>query len=858
MLSQRMVRGADAWANVDTRHLEGDPETKEKAVRLKEKIVRSQEGRTFVNHEIRRGSPVVDQGLINTGSHLDAFCTKVLEELDDGLFHLVALETRGDSDKWEEGRRRIDGDKFYKNEESSGIISIIIRVRPLLRKPEHGPDSFAFIHIGRILMEEHGGRPVLPTKLAAILTHEKALFFGENIARHIMRLENCFFHKLNGLKYLSLSDLVRRWKRCKRDQKITFFVDSSHSNGVLQNFHEVFKEETYFKNAFESVADWDSCTVVRETQLHYAMTSVWATIAIFDQIGADFRSENIQVACMFTLFPRLGFHERRDEVLAKFRERPTLHISPWWGSDEWPCGKSTKHPSCGFGFGDPDEIRRLQRALWEEEYGSLPADRQKLKRRRLDSDVSDAEQVDEHRDDNNERRKTEAIKHAKYQAHGIHSEMDDAAIRSYLKPWDYDEVWLLVGLAKTVKHRGALKRMMEYFGGRWPYDRKTRFVEALLADDYYAHKRQIGLVGTLNALGHHSPHPRLFLTFKNEEGPASDYYASLTKTTRFSIMEFLCRYLNVGMEERVIQLESAPFFRSDAFNAYLSEDNEIISLIEACCRAADDSPTASFFRKTRENFVEILIDHAVNARVTLENATKQALAYAGHDWYDRNDMVVACVKWPALAEGIKRAAGLWASTGQFYRPDPNLKIQPECRAVLHQSQTVTGVAVVDDERRLEEAKREVLGDYSHVYIIPNKNPRKFTDVPSAIVFKTPESRVFVIFPQALDENFVKKVIQFLADASVATRRVKQARQVFRKYGYRPHFRDITAAMLRETGQRTNEAIANFVWGHRFCPISKEDWVTPPLDKEQARHVAYYMDMIDAAIKKIGVDNIPDA
>ena len=91
----------------------------------------------------------------------------------------------------------------------------------------------------------------------------------------------------------------------------------------------------------------------------------------------------------------------------------------------------------------------------------------------------------------------------------------------------------------------------------------------------------------------------------------------------------------------MIQLESYPFFRRDTVPKYVWRDEDVTELIRTLAQSANDSPTAPYFRHTRSAFVEALIEHGANARVTTDNAVKQAIAFAGPDFYDQNDMVSA-------------------------------------------------------------------------------------------------------------------------------------------------------------------------------------------------------------------------
>ena len=848
-----LVRGHDVWASADTRHLDDQPEIRKKALKLKNRIVRSQEGRVFVKNGIRPGAASVNESLITSKAQLDAFCEKALVEIDD-WFKIVFLETRGDSDVWLEKRRANERNMPEPNEESGGVMSITISVRPMVRKENDAPDLTAFIHIGRILMEECNGRPILPEKLATIITHPNSLFVGENISRHLMRLENSFFGRINGAKYLSLTDLVHRWHRAKRDIWERFYIDPTVSFGVLRNFHRVFEEQTYFKNAFESYADWNSVSAIRESQLIYALNSMWATKAIFDEVTSFYATWGMQLSVMFTIYPRRVFHERRDEV----RTQCSYYTPVWYAERLWPNGKSSNHPSCGFGFGDPEEIRRMQRADWEERYGGLPAERQRLKKRRLDSDVSDADRVDEHRDDDEEAKKEKGLKLAKNIVNHLHTSMTDATIRATFRLKEHDEFHVVAGLMKVGQNRGPRKRILEYTAGHWPSDRKSRLIESVVADGHLKAKRPVGMVGMLKFMNHHDPEPRLFLTFNVKDGSAAEFYASLHPSSRRKIMDFLSRFLSVRNEERLIQLESFPFFRRDAVPQCVWRDEDVAELIRTLAQAAEDTPTAPYFRHTRSAFVETLIKHGVNGRVRVKNAVKQAIAFAGPDFYDQNDMVSALAKWKAVAEGMKRETNVWASIPQFYRCDPNLLQEPECRVPLHQNQTLDRVFVVINKSTLEKAKAEIEGMFVYMHVTLNKDPRILSDIPSLILVKSPTSKVVGIFAQEVDRELLREWLFFLSKFLVATRFIKSTRALFKKFQFHPKYLDVTAAMIKHAGGKTNEAISMWVWGIRFCPIAKEEWVVNPLDAIQEHHACYYMDMMDQAVRKLGVWNVPRA
>ena len=71
----------------------------------------------------------------------------------------------------------------------------------------------------------------------------------------------------------------------------------------------------------------------------------------------------------------------------------------------------------------------------------------------------------------------------------------------------------------------------------------------------------------------------------------------------------------------------------------------------------------------------------------------------------------------------------------------------------------------------------------------------------------------------------------------------------------PKFRHIHAGSIAtKLGEgRSNDAVASFVWGHRFCVITQEEWCRSPLTPAQDRHIAYEMNLVDALFSKVGPD-----
>ena len=68
--------------------------------------------------------------------------------------------------------------------------------------------------------------------------------------------------------------------------------------------------------------------------------------------------------------------------------------------------------------------------------------------------------------------------------------------------------------------------------------------------------------------------------------------------------------------------------------------------------------------------------------------------------------------------------------------------------------------------------------------------------------------------------------------------------------------DLQGAVKKHFGGRSEVTVAYKVWDLHWCPISSAEWITPPLTEPQAYHLAYFMDLNTAAMRKIGLQNLP--
>ena len=388
-----MFRGTDRWAAVDMTKL--DPERRRVAMKLKKKVVVAQMGKTFDEPDIEISKKCVETFYIDTMDRLNAFCDEVLNELEEGPTPII-LETKGDSNMWKEQRRQLDGEGMFDNGEPAGVNVMFMR---LMSRRFGRYDRYACIHIGKILMNEGNGKPILPERLHAIFYDENSLWFGENISKHLLRVESSFYKELNGPKFLGLTDFVSRWYKQKyQDIKGDLFqINPFRSNGVLANYHDVFKGKTYFKNVAASASNWNSIEELDDEQIFYGLISLWAQQEMFEQVLTYYNEMGFQLSCMFTIFPRRVYDDRVDEIYQ--RSRVTFEETPGcFAEKKWPNMKTDGTVGCRVGFGDPTRIRELQKDEFEARWNNVPVERRVIKRRRLDSDVDEVNDREDERE----------------------------------------------------------------------------------------------------------------------------------------------------------------------------------------------------------------------------------------------------------------------------------------------------------------------------------------------------------------------------------------------------------------------------------------------------------------------------
>ena len=115
----------------------------------------------------------------------------------------------------------------------------------------------------------------------------------------------------------------------------------------------------------------------------------------------------------------------------------------------------------------------------------------------------------------------------------------------------------------------------------------------------------------------------------------------------------------------------------------------------------------------------------------------------------------------------------------------------------------------------------------------------------------------MILPQETAPNVLKDILARVSMYPVVTRNVKAARVLFKKAGVKPTIKDLTESLIAATTGRSNETVCSWVWQHRFCPTTVSEWFTLPLTDAQVYHIAYFMEMTEKAIVRIGPNNMTD-
>ena len=176
-MSRQIVSRSDAWAGVSSSHLSAAKV--DEANHAKELLVGAQKDRIFLQAPYETGEKSPKDYLIDTLDRFVEFLDSAIE-LANRQPTVVCLETKGNTNFWVKARKRLDGQNYYKNDESSGVTVILFNI---LKKDSE--NMVAFVDVKTIIENELDGIPNLPDTFRDLLRHEQTLLTGENINKHL-------------------------------------------------------------------------------------------------------------------------------------------------------------------------------------------------------------------------------------------------------------------------------------------------------------------------------------------------------------------------------------------------------------------------------------------------------------------------------------------------------------------------------------------------------------------------------------------------------------------------------------------------------------------------------------------------
>ena len=158
-------RGPDIWADVETGHL--PPDKRWEADRSKAELVERQRQRVMLRSPFDTGKIPVRDKVIEDMESFRSLCRAGLEVVKKGPT-VVVMETRGRSNLWVTARKRLDGDDYFKNDESSGVTIILLNIMN-----RFGEDIIGFVNIKKIINDELNGDPCVCPEFVELISAKK-------------------------------------------------------------------------------------------------------------------------------------------------------------------------------------------------------------------------------------------------------------------------------------------------------------------------------------------------------------------------------------------------------------------------------------------------------------------------------------------------------------------------------------------------------------------------------------------------------------------------------------------------------------------------------------------------------------
>ena len=855
MSIRKVIARSDEWSEVSTDHL--DARRRQEGNEMKELLIGAQKGRTFIRAPYETGECSPRSYVINDIQKFKQYLNEALEMAELKPM-TVALETKGSTNLWVKSRKRIDGDEYYKNDESSGVTVILMNI--LVREGENKP---AFIDVKSIVDNDLDGEPSLPDEFYKLLRHRQVMIVGECVAKHIRRIENSFYSRINKILYTTVEDITDRVVRHKREYNKNLYdvhIDPNRNSGFIQNFHEIFPNHTYFKNPYEVLADWSDISELRESQLKHALNKIWFVGLVVEKALSYFAPWNLSFSIMGSLFPNC-----REEVRVDFRLKNLIDYNEeppkWYNEILWPCGPMQ---SIGQGdlsrtavMGDADQVRLDQEEEEKDRRRSHTKSDQR-KRKRLTSDVSEDEDADHAHltkkiaETKTKRRGEKAARYLKLNA--SRENMD-----ALLKTDDHDDVLFVSTVIQNmgdVAGKKNIKAILDFYGEscRWPGDRKERLVNTLARDGFFSKSKASSPYIAMTHLRIPAPTVTFLLQMNVLGDRIVEYVRQLNQNAVRDIIDGLEAYMALPLDERKIQLESAPFYSRERFYEYLRDDNKVMNWILVICDKCNMAPGDAFFRHRRPGYIHETIESGRQGFISSPNAALMVARHVGDDYDDKKDAVLMAARWPALAESLSSYWGLRHSVRRVSRCDPNLKKDVECRRNFHAEQTETEISFIRDSREIADMKATLAREELLVLTVSeNKDPRSFDRNPSLAIFTAPGRDTFAFFPHDLEDDRRDEIYGFLRSKILCLQAPERAKKWLLSQGDTWRIVNLSGLMEKLKLGRATDSFSLHVWGSRFCIINKDEWMMDPLTDSQKYHVAYATNMLVALVGKIGLD-----
>ena len=814
-----------------------------------------QKHREFMEAPYEHGKTDPADYIINTLNQFNAFVNYNLRKAERQPT-VILIETKGDSNAWVKARKRLDGGRYFKNEESSGVTVILINV---LHRDED--IQVAFIDVENIVNSDLDGDPNLPANFYNLLRHRQVIVAGDHVFKHLKRLENSF-GRLDNVLYVTVEDLTNRVTRYKKNEGVNTWdvvIDPTNNNALIFNFHTIFPQHTYFKNPYEVLADWSDISELRDSQLKHALNKIWFTGILVEKVLDYFKLWKFSLSIMGTIYPRCQAEEREDfhfRNYIKHGEEPPR----WYNEQLWPCGPMhhlgvVDRESC---LPNPDQVRLNQEEDEKKRRRSRFANDEDPDRKRkyADSDVS----ADEDGDQAFLKRKigeNKTIRRAEKAARNLKVNCSATNLKNWLAPDDHDDILFVATVVKNMGGTDGRRNIGLIFGFYtfWPDERKARLVNHLARNGFFAESSASSPYQAMSRLNNLSPDLKLILQMDVNGATMADYmHSRIIPDHVRRVLDELETYFTMSKDERSAQLEACPFYVEKRRHEYLSSDEKILDWIYSIYNKCNQTPGDVILKFRRHKFIDEVIEWGRQGFVSAKNATEMVARHVGEDYNGRNDAVLMSVRWPLLSELLHQRWGLPGFVRRIFDVDPNLKQDAMCRRNFHVGQTITEVTTIRDQAEADKMM-EAMAYESFMVLIerPNRDPRSVDANPSLVAFQAPGRAIYCIFPHDIDEKLRKIIYGWLRSKSLFLRYPKETRKWLTSPG--DEFSSVGLGYLGRVCKvgRSSDSLCYSVWGSRFCVISKEEWLADPLNEIQTYHLAYEVDLMSSLVYKLSLD-----